>query len=48
MYLKELKKELGKDADVRLDTMVLKFNPNKKFMQIKKVRKLNFSFFFSL
>ena len=29
-YLKNLKEELGKDADVRLDTMVLKFNPNKK------------------
>ena len=29
-YLKNLKEELGKDADVRLDTIVLKFNPNKK------------------
>ena len=29
-YLKNLKEELGKDADVRLDTMVLEFIPDKK------------------
>ena len=30
MYLKELKKELGKEADVKADTVVLKFTPDKK------------------
>lgn len=30
MYLKELKKKLGKDADVKSDTMVLEFIPDKK------------------
>ena len=29
-YIKKLKKELGKGADVRLDTMVLEFIPDKK------------------
>lgn len=43
MYLNELKQELGKDTDVKSDTVVLKFTPDKN-----KERKLNFSFFFSL
>lgn len=30
MYLKELKQELGKDTDVKSDTVVLKFTPDKK------------------
>ena len=29
MYLKKLKKELGKDPDVKSDTVVLKFTPDK-------------------
>ena len=29
MYLKKLKKELGKDTDVKSDTVVLKFTPDK-------------------
>ena len=30
MYLKELRQELGKDTDVKSDTVVLKFTPDKK------------------
>ena len=30
MYLNELKQELGKEADVKADTVVLKFTPDKK------------------
>lgn len=30
MYLNELKQELGKDTDVKSDTVVLKFSPDKK------------------
>lgn len=30
MYLKKLKKELGKDTYVKADTVVLKFTPDKK------------------
>ena len=30
MYLNELKQELGKDTDVKSDTVVLKFTPDKK------------------
>ena len=29
MYLNELKQELGKDTDVKSDTVVLKFTPDK-------------------
>lgn len=29
MYLNELKQELGKDTDVKADTVVLKFTPDK-------------------
>lgn len=29
MYLNKLKQELGKEADVKTDTVVLKFTPDK-------------------
>ena len=42
MYLKELKKELGKEADVKADTVVLKFTPDKR----RKEKKIIFFFFY--